>query len=111
METLVSRIHLQSQERPWTDWQEEAERTELALQFIRTGLAHLGLTNSGVGEILKNFPGWSEDGLSHFATEKPKVQKRCDSIAWVVSETVLTCKALLMLSLRMWAFCACCNWS
>jgi hypothetical protein len=38
----------------------------LALQLIRTGLEHLGLTNSGVSEILKNFPGWSEDGLSHF---------------------------------------------
>lgn len=58
----------------------------LALQFIRTGLEHLGLTNSGVCKILKNFPGWSEDGLSHFTTEKPKVQKGCDSIAWVSSE-------------------------
>lgn len=83
----------------------------LALQFIRTGLEHLGLTNSGIGEVLKTFPGWSEDGLSHFTTEKPTVQKRCDSIAWVSSETILTCKALLMLSLRMWAFCACCNCS
>lgn len=37
----------------------------LALQFIRTGLERLGLTNTGVGEILRNFRGWFEDGLNH----------------------------------------------